>query len=265
MRVFLYHHLKYLQGKERYERRWEQASLSLQCHWAGRDQHTLQLPLLYRCTKGTCVPGCVGCQPLPSICSMYRSADTSRQSSGSSGLPARAQRENRALQYPRAGLPACAGAGGFLRCPWRRGNAHKDHHQPPCLAGHVLLRKVWEQRHKPREAIRCSRDLYTLLFHLHVAIVTHSPATSHCHIPGADGMGQPCPGGGNACCPQLAGSWGLTSARTPAVQPGTAHQIIPHPEAWGIKRHPSRGHTCTRLCQHHPGQDKQGCTPSWHL
>lgn len=35
MQVFLYHHLKYLQGKEQHERKWEKASLSLSCQQTG--------------------------------------------------------------------------------------------------------------------------------------------------------------------------------------------------------------------------------------
>lgn len=80
--------------------------------------------------------------------------------------------------------------------------------------------------------------------------------TSLCHIIGTKGTGQPCPGSGDDCCLQLAESWGFTSAHTPTVQTGTAHQIINFsPKGLGIKT-PKQGHTCGSVCQHHSRQEE---------
>lgn len=46
---------------------------------------------------------------------------------------------------------------------------------PPCLVRYVVLRTIWAWRHKPREAIQCSRDVSTAL----------PPPHPHCHT-------QPC-------------------------------------------------------------------------
>lgn len=131
---------------------------------------------------------------------------------------------------------------------------------PPHLVGHVLLRKVCGCRHKPREAICCSRD----------TILALPPPRPHrhaqlCHIPvppppGADGTGQPCPGGGDACCLQLAVSQGFTSAHTSAAQSGTAHQIISHPKAWE-SRHPNSGTPASGCAGTTPGKRRRAGLP----
>lgn len=112
---------------------------------------------------------------------------------------------------------------------------------PPHLVGHILLSeglRVEAQAqgsHKlPWGREPCSSTSTPPWSH---AALPHPSATS----PGADGMGQPCPGGGDACCLQLAGSRGLASARTPTAQPGTALSDNFSPKGLGNERHTNRG------------------------
>lgn len=96
--------------------------------------------------------------------------------------------------------------------------------------------------HPAKEGLRVearAQGSHKLLWGREPCSSTSTSPLSHTALPypsatslGADGPGQPCPERDNACCVQLAGSQGLTSARTPVVQPGTAHQVISHPKAW---------------------------------